>query len=141
MAKRPGYRAIRSARTYSIDEAAKVLAVSTNTIRLWGKSGLPIMKSQRPYLILGEDLRDFLQARATSGKVTLQPFQLYCLTCKAARSPMGNLVDCIPQTATTLRLMSLCEVCGGTCNRMISRTKIGQFDQIFELRMRDAQTA
>ena len=141
MARRPNHRAIRSARTYTIDEASWALGVSVGTIRNWVKAGLPIMKTQRPFLILGEDLRDFLQARAPSGKVVLQSDQFYCLTCKAARKPFGNLVDCIPQSLTTARLMGLCESCGRTCNRMISRSQIGQFGQMFDLAMRDGQTA
>lgn len=141
MRRRPKYRAIRSARTYTIDEAAGALGVSIATVRNWVKSGLHIMKAQRPYLILGEDLRDFLQSRTASRKVTLQADQLYCLTCKAARTPWNMLVDCTPQTDTTARLMGLCETCGGTCNRMISLSKVGQFGQIFDLAERDRQTA
>ncbi len=141
MARRPNHRAIRTARTYEIDEAAKALGVSTGTVRNWVKAGLPIMKAQRPYLILGEALKDFLQDRTKGRKVTLGPTQLYCLSCKASRTPMGMLVDCLPQTATTARLIGLCEVCSGTCNRMVSRSKIGEFGQIFELVLKDRQTA
>ena len=141
MGKRSNYRVIRSARTYTFEEASRVLGVSIGTIRLWVKAGLPVMKAQRPFLILGEDLRDFLQTRSFKRKVTLKPDQLYCLACKKGRRPLGDLVDCIPQGTATARLMGVCEGCGGICNRMISRAKIGQFGQIFELAMRDGQTA
>lgn len=141
MAKRPNHRAIRAARTYTIEEAATALGVSIGTIRHWVNAGLPIMKGQRPYLILGETLKGFIQSRSRGRKTTLQPSQLYCLTCKAARTPWELLVDCVPQTTTTARLMGLCEVCGGTCNRMISRSMIGQFSEIFELGMKGGKTA
>jgi hypothetical protein len=141
VAKRPSHRAIHAARSYTLEEAATALGASHGTIRNWVKKGLPIMKAQRPYLILGEALKDFLQDRAKSRKVELQPSELYCLTCKVARTPFGMLVDCIPQTATTARLVGLCEVCGGTCNRMISRSKIAQFSEIFDLAMKDGKTA
>lgn len=140
MAKRPSHRAIRATRTYSLEEAATAVDVSIGTIRAWVKQGLPIMKDQRPYLILGADLKDFVQDRLKGRKVRLQPSELYCLTCKAGRTPDGMLVDIIPQTATTARLMGLCEVCGGTCNRMISRSKIGQFCEIFDVAMKDVKT-
>ena len=99
------------------------------------------MKAQRPYLILGEALKDFLQVKTSNRKSALQAAELYCLSCKAPRSPMGMLVDCIPQTATTARLMGLCETCGGTCNRMISRAKIDHFREIFALAEKDGKTA
>lgn len=103
MAKKPNTRALRAARTYTIEETAIALGVSTGTVRSWVKAGLPLMKSQRPYLILGDTPRSFLQDRAAKGKVTLQPDQLYCFTCKAARTPMGLLVDCVPQAQTAAR--------------------------------------
>lgn len=141
MAKRPNPRALRAARSYTIEEAATALGVTTGTVRSWVKSGLPLMKSRRPFLILGETLRDFLQHRATDAKVNLKPDQMYCLSCKAARTPMGRLVDCIPQTDRTARLMGLCEVCGSTCNRIIGKAQIYQIGRIFDVAMRDGPKA
>ena len=141
MAKRASARSIRTARTYTIEEAALALNVSFGTVRNWVKAGLSIMNAQRPYLILGESLRDFLQDRAAGGKVKLQPGQLYCFICKVGRSPMGLMVDCLAQTPRTARLIGLCEVCGGTCNRMISVSKIIQFSAVFELERKDGTTA
>ncbi|WP_105514068.1 helix-turn-helix domain-containing protein [Defluviimonas denitrificans] len=137
MAKRPSARRIRAARTYTIEEAAQALGVSTGTIRAWVRDGLPLMKARRPFLILGDALRQFLTARATGAKVALQPGQLYCFSCKVGREPMGRMVDCIPQTARTARLVGLCAHCGGTCNRMVSRTKIDQLAGIFDLALKD----
>ena len=51
MDKRPSHRALRAARSYTLEEAAKALGVSQGTIRNWVKKGLPIMNDQRPYLI------------------------------------------------------------------------------------------
>lgn len=141
MPKRPNPRAIKAARTYTVEEAANALGVSVGTIRSWVKSGLPLMRSQRPFLILGDALRNFLEDRAQASKAPLCEDQLYCLTCKAGRTPMGFLVDCIPQTSKTARLLGLCDVCGGTCNRMISRSKIDHFSQVFCVAIKEGQQA
>lgn len=141
MPKRLNHRVIRAARTYTIEEAALTLGVSTGTVRIWVKAGLPLMKSRRPYLILGDSLRTFLQARKEKAKVSLKADQLYCFTCKAGRVPMGLMVDCIPQTIKTARLLGLCDVCGGTCNRMVSRSRIDHFGRIFCVAMKDGPTA
>lgn len=133
MAKRPSLRSLRAARTYTIEEAADTLGVSIGTVRAWTRVGLPVLKAARPYLILGETLRDFLQARATKARVRLQPEQLYCFICKAPRRPYGMLADLMPQSPRTARLAGLCEVCGGTCNRMISRSAIARFSEIFDI--------
>ena len=141
MPKRPNPRAIRAARTYTVEEAAIALRVSTGTIRSWVRSGLPLMKSKRPFLILGDALRSFLENRAKASKAPLREDQLYCLTCKAGRTPMGLMVDCIPQTPKTARLLGLCDVCGGTCNRMISRSKIDHFSRIFCVAIKEGRQA
>lgn len=141
MAKRPSARRIRSARTYTIEEAAEALNVSNGTIRAWVRDGLPLMKSRRPFLILGDALRHYLADRSTGAKVRLEQDQLYCFSCKAARRPSGALVDCIRQTAKTARLVGLCDHCGGTCNRMISTAKVASFNEFFDLAFKDGWKA
>lgn len=141
MTKRPNPRAVKAARTYTVEEAALTLDVSVGTVRSWVKSGLPLMRSRRPFLILGDALRGFLEDRAKGSKVPLQADQLYCFTCKAGRAPMGLMVDCIPQTPKTARLLGLCDVCGGTRNRMINRSKIDRFSEIFCVVIKEGQQA
>jgi hypothetical protein len=139
MAKRPNPRAIRAARTYTIEEAAAALGVTIGTVRSWNKSGLPMMTAKRPYLILGDALRDFLEKRRKDAKASLPLDHLYCLRCKAGRRPMGLMVDVQTQTPKTARLTGLCETCGGTCNKMISAAKIDTFRKIFDIAFKDGK--
>lgn len=141
MAKRPNPRAIKAARSYTMQEGADALGVTVGAVRGWIRLGLPVMKAQRPYLILGSDFRQFLEDRRSKGKAPLGPDQLYCLTCKQGQTPLGMMVDCLPQTATTARLVGLCDVCGGTCNRMISRAKLGRLGGIFDVAYPDSRQA
>jgi hypothetical protein len=141
MAKRPNPRAIKAARTYTMLEGADAQGVSVGTVRGWIRQALPVMKAQRPYLILGDALRHFLDLRRGKTKAPLGPDQLYCLTCKQAQSPMGMMVDCLPQTAKTARLVGLCVVCGGTCNRMVSRADLPRYSAIFDVAHIDHQQA
>ena len=141
MPKRPNPRAIKAARTYTVDEAATALGVSIGTVRGWVRNGMPIMKSQRPYLILGDALRNFLNNRRENAKTPLKPDQLYCLTCKGGRTPLGMMADLIPQTTKTARLSGLCELCGGTCNRMIGTAQLPRFAAIFDVAYPDHRKA
>lgn len=93
MVKRPNHRVVRSARSYTIPEVAGVLGVSVGTVRSWVRSGLPAMVAQRPFLILGCELRDFLNARRAKFKASLQADELFCFSCKTARKPLGLMVD------------------------------------------------
>lgn len=123
----------RAARSYTIDEAADVLQISIATVRGWLKSGLPAMTTQRPFLVLGEDMRAFLQDRRANRKMSLKSNELLCMRCKTGRKPLGMMADLYLQNDKTARLVGLCEVCGGTCNRMISRAKLDQFREIFDV--------
>ena len=55
--------------------------------------------------------------------------------------PWGMMVDCTLQTATTARLMGLCEICGGTCNRMVSRARLTEIGEIFDVRLHERRKA
>ncbi len=99
------------------------------------------MVAQRPFLLLGEDLREFLEARRTKSKIPLMADELFCFTCKVARKPLGLMVDLRDQSLKTARLEGLCEVCGGICNRMISRAQIGQFRSIFDIESKEGSQA
>jgi ribosomal protein S26 len=141
MPSRPNPRAIKVARCYTIVEAAAALDVSVASVRSWVRQGLPAMTAQRPYLILGDALRGFLQDRREKAKTKLFADQLYCLSCKVAQRPDGMMVDCILQTDKTARLLGLCGTCGGACNRMVSRSELASFEAIFEVAYRGNQKA
>jgi len=137
MPKRPNPRAVKAARTYSIPEAAEVLQVSNGTIRQWIRNGLRAMTGQRPYLILGADIRDYLTRVRTDRKTPLGPDQLYCLSCRKPRQPYGMMVDYIPHGTHTGRLTGLCDVCDGVANRMVGRVSLPALNKIFDIACRD----
>ncbi len=141
MTKRPNPRSIKAARCYTIVEGADALGVAVGTVRGWIKQGLPVMTAQRPYLILGDALRGFLKDRHVKSTALLERDQLHCLTCKQGQRPYGMMVDCIPQTDKTARLVGLCEVCGRTCNRMVSRANLADLGAIFDVAHRDHRKA
>lgn len=137
MAKRPNPRSIKVARSYTVPEVAVALAVSLGTVRAWLKAGLPALTAQRPTLILGTELRAFLVQRRTQSKTRLTPDQIYCLRCKTGRAPYGMLLDYLPHSRTTGRLVGLCAVCGTTCNRMASAAQLPGLHQIFDIACRE----
>lgn len=54
---------------------------------------------------------------------------------------MGLMVDVLSQTSKTARLVGLCDVCGGTCNRMISLAKLDQLRLIFDVAINERKKA
>lgn len=133
MSKRVKASRIKKNLTYSIIEAAEELGLSTVTIRNWVRQGLPVQKDQRPYLIYGSDLRNFIIQRNKAKSFTLQGGELNCFTCNMGRHPLNGVVIYTPQTVKIGRLSGVCGVCGGKCSRIISNAKVNVFSQILRI--------
>jgi len=123
MAKRYNPRRFKLHHSYTVDEIASRLGVHPQTIRGWIKRGLRCLRSERPFLILGCDLRAFLE-QANEAKEPLGPNQLFCLKCRTAQEPWGQLADYIPQSPTSGRLTGLCPVCERECQRFVGVAQV-----------------
>ena len=131
MGKRANPMAVKAALTYEVGEAAKALGKSPATIRNWIKNGLPVMASQKPCLISGAALRDFLRTKYRATKSPLAQNELYCLSCREGSAPVGFAVEAFPNTAKTTRLKGQCSKCGAVSTRIISNTTADAFAKTF----------
>lgn len=91
------------------------------------------MTAQRPYLILGVALREYLQEQRKTARVSLANDQFYCLSCKKARKPFGLMVDYKPKNAKTGELIALCETCEKPCRRWIRNSDLSELEQVFDI--------
>lgn len=120
MAKRVSARNIKIHTQYTYEHAADILGVSVQTVRSWRKFGLVVLDSQKPHLILGFALKDFLNKRANKPERRLARDQFLCMTCNEPRRAYGGMADYLPYTDTRGRLEALCEVCEGLCGKFAS---------------------
>ena len=119
MARRKGWRAVKSRLSYTVDEAARNQGVAKGTVLRWLKSGLPCLKDQRPFLILGGDLIAFLKA-LNPPKQRCKPNELFCFKCKAPRKPAFGEAEFRAQRPTSGRLTALCVECSTVMNKSVS---------------------
>jgi len=124
--RRPNYRLVKTRRNYTVEEAARLLGTHKNTVRAWVKAGLPTSDGNRPMLILGRDLRPFLQARRTKNKQPCQPGEIYCVRCRAPKRPDGDMADYTPITETFGKLEGICPDCGGMIYQRACKTKLAE---------------
>jgi hypothetical protein len=122
--RHPNHRLVKIHRSYTVEEAAQLFGTHKNTVRAWVKAGLPTCDSKRPILILGHDLAAFLQARRTRNKRPCQPGEIYCVRCRAAKRPAGDMAEYQPITASLGNLMGICPDCDGTIYRRANRAKL-----------------
>ena len=110
MPKQARINGIKAYRCYTLSEAGAVVGVSMRTLRNWTKTGLPLLDRERPTLVRGDDLRNFLQERRKDAKTQTRLCEFYCLRCRASRNAAGDMADC-KITGNRVMLTALCDTC------------------------------
>jgi hypothetical protein len=107
-------------RNYTVGEAAMLLRVHKNTVRAWLGSGLEPIDDRRPVLILGRKLSSFLHARRERRRKSCKAGELYCVRCRAPKTPVTRTADYLPITPTSGNLRGICPDCGTPIHRLVS---------------------
>jgi excisionase family DNA binding protein len=115
-------------RSYTTEEAARLLGLHRNTVRGWLRAGqLKPIDTGRPALIQGRTLRAFLETRRDAAKRPCPPGTLYCLKCRQPKAPAMGMADFVVREGGTGNLRAFCEACGSAMHR---RTCQGDLDRI-----------
>ena len=80
-------------RNYTVEEVANLFSIHKNTVRTWIKNGLPVCDERRPILILGAQLRAYLQEKRQSRKHKCRIDEMFCMRCRCPRRPAADMVD------------------------------------------------
>ncbi|KAJ01413.1 hypothetical protein PM02_19560 [Sulfitobacter mediterraneus] len=91
MSRRFKTRRIKSDKAYRIGELADATEVSSATVRARLRSGMGQMDDTRPTMIMGFQALAYLNERKRAAKRSMEPWELYCLRCKAPRRPLGGM--------------------------------------------------
>lgn len=115
--KRINYRLVKQHRNYSVDDVSRLLDVHKNTAREWIKQGLPVIDDCKPMLILGSELKIWLENKRKASKQPCGPGELFCLKCRSPKKPAMGMVDYQPKNELSGCLKALCETCERPINR------------------------
>lgn len=114
-------------RLYTYAELSHALGVHKRTIRQWVKSnGLPVIDDQRPHLLEGMAVKDFLDERNAKRKRPCPPGHIYCFKCNAPRRPAFNALDFRPSDIGSGSISGLCEICSTVMDQRISYEKLAR---------------
>lgn len=116
-------RRIKRHHSYTVDEAARATGAARGTVRRWLDKGLPAIRDRKPFLILGEDLAAYMARRARP-RHTCPPGTCYCVKCRAARRPAGDMAEFVPVNARSGNLRALCPDCGSMMHRRTSTNQL-----------------
>lgn len=125
-------------RSYTVEQAAEIFGIHKNTILHWLKNGLPCIGDKKPYLILGSELKQFLQNRRKRKMQKCSEDEMYCVRCKKPSKPAENFVEYVPQSIKSGRLTGFCTHCECLMNKMVSLNKLEHFSTIFDLSLPQA---
>ena len=125
--KRANPRRAKLHRSYSVEEAARVLGVHKGTVRNWIKKGLPTVERTRPILMVGSELRTWLENPRKAAKRPCKPGTIYCFKCDAPRAPALGMAEYIPMNAKSGNLKAMCEQCETFMHR---RTAIATIEAV-----------
>jgi len=129
MAKRLNPNLAKIHRNYTVEEVANLFSVHKNTVRLWIKDGLAVSDDKRPLLILGSELKRYLQDKRKSNKRKCQVFEIYCVRCREPKIPDEKMVDYEAFNETSGRLIGLCPDCGCIINKFFSMARLEQIKE------------
>jgi hypothetical protein len=111
-------------RSYSVEEAALKLGVHKNSIRGWIKAGLPILDNSRPTIILGSELKAWLDKKRKAAKRPCLPGTFYCFRCRTPKAPALGMVEYKPMNNASGNLSALCTDCGTMMHRRARKQTI-----------------
>lgn len=117
MAKRYNPNKCKINRNYTINEITLLYGVHKNTVKIWLRRGLKKIDNQRPYLILGRDLRLFLKDLRTINKRPCELGEMYCMKCRAARKPEQGSAVFNEKSLRYGHIKGRCNVCQSAMNK------------------------
>ena len=113
---------------------ADLYGIHKNTVRLWISSGLGVIDTSRPQLILGSHLRAFLEKKRTQNKKKCQLGEFYCLSCREVRKPAETMADFELVSEKVGNLVALCPQCTSVMNKRVSLGKIEEISSLIDIR-------
>lgn len=128
----PRRAGIKTHRNYTVDELSRALGAAPITIRRWLKAGLPNVNDQKPALIAGAHLIEFLDSRKAP-RQHCQPHECYCVKCKGPRVPAERMAEYVPLSVTTGNLRGLCPDCATLMHKRTSKASLADLGAYLDL--------
>lgn len=124
--RRYNLRLIKATWPYTVQDIATLLGVHKNAIGRWMREGLRADRQQRPFLIRGDELARFLDARQKRRRTKCGVAQFYCFKCRAARDAASRRATLETQRSGKAWLKAICDHCGTRMNKVLGLRRLLQ---------------
>jgi len=140
MAKNYLLKNIKTRESYTTKRISQDVNVHPRTVQEWYKEGLQPIENQRPYLVMGYEIKRFLEKKLQKHKCKLQPDEFYCTKCREAVRPTDNDVWIEISSRTignqgykALTVKGVCENCNSRINRFSHAGKLKEIQEMFNV--------
>jgi excisionase family DNA binding protein len=94
MPRRPRHHRLKRNLIYTVAKAADAVGMHRQTVTRWiTHGGLPADRNRRPWLIRGDECKDWLSRRHDSARTMLKSGEVYCLPCHRPVQPDGGFAE------------------------------------------------
>ena len=131
MAKRYNPNRCKINRNYTLSEIAVLYGVHKSTVKAWLRRGLKRIDNQRPYIILGRDLKQFIKDLRSINKRSCELGEIYCMKCRMPRTPEQKSISFEAESSSYGRIKASCNVCQCVMNRYIRLTDLSLLQRHF----------
>ena len=137
MAKQTSYRLVKIHRSYTVNEAARLTGSCKGTVRRWIKNGLPALQSQKPIIIKGADLREYLKGKSKpKQKCALD--ECHCFKCKSNQKLAFGEAEIVFDKSPAPNMRGLCGTCSTLMHKRISNAAIPDLEAKLQITFRQA---
>jgi hypothetical protein len=140
MGKNYNIRLIKHRESYSLKQISEMFNVHQRTVQEWKKEGLKTISSEKPFLVMGYDLKEFLKEKLKTRKTKLDANQFYCTRCRKAVTSKDNSVSVNKLSKTIgkygfncIAVRGHCQICGAKLNKFSHFGKITELKNIFNI--------
>ncbi|MFH1319801.1 MAG: hypothetical protein ABII90_04000 [Bacteroidota bacterium] len=128
MANKYNIHLIKSRRSYSIKDMTTLFNIDRKTCSRWIEyKGLKVMEMiVNPPLVMGSDLKEFIQKQRATRRIRLAEGEYYCLKChKSVKAKVGSEKTIKTDkkigknNSDQYKKIGNCEVCGTRVNRFL----------------------
>ncbi len=124
--RRYNLRLIKATWPYTVQDVATLLGVHKNAVGRWMREGLQADRLQRPFLIRGDELARFLDAKQKKRRTKCGIAQFYCFKCRDARNASGGRATLDSQICDKVQLKAICDHCGTRMNKVLGTRRLQQ---------------
>ena len=133
--KRKMINQIESNKIYNVEELAKLLNRTNQTILAYIKEGMPVIRNSKRFLIYGLNAKNFLLSKTKKAYKTPARDKIVCLGCNKIISMFNHPVDIIStgrqysQEKLSIQVKGVCPDCGRAFSRFKSLMTTNKIDK------------